>query len=242
VHCINFAFAAGDRSGDGYIELKESRLFFCQLMLTCEARETFDELRVDKSKAQIDFIDFANGVSVMKDYLGVTVVDPAAEFAKMDHDNDGTVDMVEFCYWVGTIRFRDAATLKDLARGREIAKFGVAQVYGAGTNAVNGFYRAVDTAEGEGALTYSKIDGTDGNFRIVSDAKGWHVEQDGKGGRRPLLLLRGGCWIGLRVDCPFSDVPIDMPHSVTQHYRVHEAVLLRLPEAQGERTIGRSAN
>jgi hypothetical protein len=36
----------------------------------------------------------------------------------MDFDSDGTVDLVEFTHWVGTLRFTEQADRKDLARVR----------------------------------------------------------------------------------------------------------------------------
>lgn len=137
----NFAYAAADRSGDGTIEVAETRLLFTHLLMACEARETFEEIHLDNelpfpAAVPLNKDDVAEGLGKIKENLDIDLdgqdLDPL--FNEMDSEDSGVVSLVDFIKWVGTRNHAgDDDALADTARGWEVAKYAVLQVVGAGT-------------------------------------------------------------------------------------------------------------
>jgi Ca2+-binding EF-hand superfamily protein len=108
------AYEAADRNGGG-LSWRETRLFFQYQLFYDDAWELFQQ--VDMSgDGRIDRHEFANIDSAM---LGIKS-NPFATFDdafdEIDVDNSGTIDLREFCTWLGRQQYETEAELADIER------------------------------------------------------------------------------------------------------------------------------
>lgn len=128
--CVNMAYRAADRTGDGTIEVKESRLLFKYLIFYDDAWEIFRDLDVN-ADGVLSEKEFTKGLKLIK---GVHVSNPAATFITMDGNGDGSIDLKEFCLWLGRVKMRqDPAAVSDIVHGATAGAPSADKV-GSGTN------------------------------------------------------------------------------------------------------------
>jgi hypothetical protein len=109
------AYEAADRDGGG-IGTKEVRLFLQYQLFYDDAWEIFADMDTN-ADGVLSEKEFVSNIDLLK----VKIENPKLCYAVMDKNGDGKIDLREFAYWLGQMKYKEGAEATDVTRAFDVS-------------------------------------------------------------------------------------------------------------------------